>query len=148
MSEEKEGVNFVQQENALNLLGLYTTKLWPLGVYFILVVLMVVAIIVLSYFLGQRHSERATGQPFESGMIPTGSARLRFSASFYLVAMLFVIFDLESVFLFAWAVSARELGWPGYIEVLVFIGILVAALGYLWRVGALDVTTASERNVE
>ena len=60
------------------------------------------------------------------------------SAKFYLVAMFFVIFDLEAVFIFAWAIAARELGWAGYCEILVFIAILLAALAYLWRLGALD----------
>jgi NADH-quinone oxidoreductase subunit A len=91
-----------------------------------------------SYLLGQRHQDRATGSPFESGIVSTGSARVRLSVKFYLVAMFFVIFDLEAVFIFAWAVSAREAGWPGYWEVLVFIAVLVAALWYIWRVGALD----------
>jgi NADH-quinone oxidoreductase subunit A len=59
-------------------------------------------------------------------------------AKFYLMAVFFVIFDLEAVFVYAWAVSAKEAGWPGYIEMLVFLGILVAALAYLWRLGALD----------
>jgi NADH-quinone oxidoreductase subunit A len=91
----------------------------------------------LSYVLGERHKGRATGEPYESGIAPTGSARLRFDVKFYRVATFFVVFDLEAVFLFAWAVAARELGWPGYIEMVIFVGILVAALIYLWRVGAL-----------
>jgi len=94
--------------------------------------------IALSHVLGQRHQDRATGEPYESGIVSTGSARLRLSAKFYLVALFFVIFDLEAVFLFAWAIAFRELGWVGYVEILVFIGILVAALIYLWRLGALD----------
>jgi NADH-quinone oxidoreductase subunit A len=94
--------------------------------------------IALSSILGQRHQDRATGTPYEGGVVPTGSARVRVSAQFYLVAMFFVIFDLEAVFIFAWAGAVRELGWAGYIEVLIFIGILVAALIYLWRLGALD----------
>jgi NADH-quinone oxidoreductase subunit A len=73
-----------------------------------------------------------------SGMLPTGSARLRLSAKFYLVAMLFVIFDVEALYLFAWAVSVRESGWAGLIEATVFIAILLAGLAYLWRIGALD----------
>src|SRR5262245_23406282 len=92
----------------------------------------------LSYLLGQRHQERATGEPYESGIVSTGSARLRFPAQFYLVAMLFVIFDLEAVFIFAWAIAFRELGWGGYVGALVFIGVLVAALIYAWRLGILD----------
>lgn len=112
--------------------------LWPLVVYGIAVILLVVGMIATSYVLGQRHSGRDTGQPYESGNPPTGSARLRFPIDFYLLAMFFVIFDVESVFLFAWAIAWRELGWAGYLEVLVFIGVLLAALVYLWRLGALD----------
>lgn len=89
----------------------------------------------LSYILGARHRERAIGEPYEAGIFSTGSARERLSADFYLVAMLFVIFDLETVFIFTWAVAFRELSWLGYIEVLIFIGILLAALIYLWREG-------------
>ncbi len=95
-------------------------------------------VIALSAILGQRHKERATGEPFESGILPTGSARLHFSAKFYLIAMFFVIFDLEAIFVFAWAIAVPELGWAGYIEVLIFIAVLIATLIYLWRLGALD----------
>jgi len=112
-------------------------EFWLL-VYFVLVILLVVAMLATSYLLGQRHTDRATNSPYESGILSEGSARARLSARFYLVAMFFVIFDLEAVFIFAWAVAARELGWAGYVEVLVFIGVLVAALAYLWRLGALD----------
>jgi NADH-quinone oxidoreductase subunit A len=120
-------------------------QLWPLGVYFLAVLFIVAAMLLVSYFLGQRHSERATGLPYESGIVSEGSARVRFSAKFYLVAMLFVIFDLEAVFIFSWAVAGRELGWPGYWELVTFVGILVVALGYLWRVGALDWGSARRR---
>lgn len=116
--------------------------LWPLLVYFVAVLALVASMIGLSYVLGQRHQERATGDPYESGMLATGSARLRFSASFYLVAVFFVIFDLEVVFIVAWAIAVRELGWAGYLGVLVFIGVLVAGLLYEWRQGALDWTPA------
>jgi NADH-quinone oxidoreductase subunit A len=112
--------------------------LWPMGLYFLAVLLMVIFTLGLSYLLGQRHKEKATGEAYESGMVPTGPGRTRPDVKFYLVAMLFVIFDLEAVFIFAWSVSLRELGWSGYIEIMVFIGILLAALVYLWRLGALD----------
>jgi len=112
--------------------------MWPLGVYFALVLLLVGSMLLISYLLGQRHREPATGSPYEGGILSEGSARVRLSAKFYLVAMFFVIFDLEGVFLFAWAVAARVLGWPAFWETVVFVGILVAALAYLWRVGALD----------
>ncbi len=112
--------------------------LWPLAVYLGAVVLLLGVMLGLSHVLGQRHAERATGEPFESGILATGTARVRFSAQFYLVAMFFVVFDVEAVFLFAWAVAARRLGWSGYAEVAFFIAVLVAALAYLWREGALD----------
>ena len=111
---------------------------WPLALYFAIVVALVAGILALSYVLGQRHRERSTAEFYESGIKSEGSAHVRLSARFYLVAMFFVIFDLEAVFLFAWAVAARELGWPGYWDIVVFVVLLVAALAYLWRVGALD----------
>jgi NADH-quinone oxidoreductase subunit A len=115
-----------------------TTMLWPLVVYAGAVIVLVTTMLALSYVLGQRHQGTATGEPYESGIVSTGSARVRLSAEFYLVAMFFVIFDLEAVFIVAWAVAFREVGWHGYGEIVVFIGVLLAALVYLWRRGALD----------
>ena len=118
---------------------------WPLAVYTILVGLLVMAMLSMSFVLGQRHHDRATGSPYESGILSEGSARARFSAKFYLISMFFVIFDLEAVFLFAWAVAVRETGWAGYAEALLFIMVLLATLAYLWRVGALDWRQGSRR---
>ena len=112
--------------------------LWPFALFSILVFLLVALMLALSAVLGQKHRERSTGEPYESGIVSTGSARMRFDAKFYLMAMFFVVFDLEAVFIFAWAVAARELGWLGYGEILVFIGILMVALIYLYRLGALE----------
>lgn len=113
--------------------------LWPLAVYFAGVIFLVgLGMVGLSFLLGQRHKDRATGEPYESGIVSQGSARIRLSAKFYHVAMFFVVFDLEAVFIFAWAVAIRDLGWLGYIEVIIFIGVLFAGLVYLWRMGALD----------
>jgi NADH-quinone oxidoreductase subunit A len=121
--------------------------LWPLAVYFVIVVTLVVAMLGLSFVLGQKHHNRATGTPYESGILSQGSARVRLSAKFYLVAMFFVIFDLEAVFIFAWAIAVRESGWNGYAEAMVFIVVLLATLAYLWRVGALDWRQGSRRVV-
>lgn len=116
------------------------TPFWPLIVYFIAVLILVVGMLVTSYVLGERHRESSTDIPYESGMDPTSSARLRFPAEFYLIGMFFVIFDLESVFTFAWAIAAKDprVRWFGFAEIAIFILILLAALVYLWRVGALD----------
>ena len=114
-------------------------SLWPLAVYFAGVILLVaLGMVGLSFLLGQRHKDRATGEPYESGIMSQGTARIRLSAKFYHVAMFFVVFDLEAVFIFAWAVAILDLGWLGYIEVIIFIGVLFAGLVYLWRMGALD----------
>lgn len=95
-------------------------------------------ILSLSYILGQRHHERATGEPYESGILETGTARVRFSSQFYLVAMMFVIFDVETVFIVLWSLAFKDLGWPGYTAICVFIGFLLAVLIYEWAIGALD----------
>jgi NADH-quinone oxidoreductase subunit A len=107
-------------------------------VYFVAVLALVASMLGLSWLLGQRHHNRDTDTPYEAGVAPTGSARLRFTTSFYLVALFFVIFDLEAVFLFAWATAARELGWSGYVGMVIFMGVLAAALFYEWRLGVLD----------
>lgn len=115
------------------------TPLWPLAVYSALVLFLTATIVAVSALLGQRHRERATGIPYEGGVAATGSARLRFGARFYLVAVLFIIFDLEVIYVLAWAAAARDVGWTGYVEMAVFVGVLVAALVYVVRIGALDV---------
>ncbi len=124
-----------------------TVDLWPLAVYLVIIGLLVGAMLGLSFLLGQRHNDRATGAPYESGILSEGSARVRISVKFYLVAMFFVIFDLEAVFIFAWAVAVREAGWAGYAEMLAFIVVLLATLGYLWRVGALDWRQGNSRSL-
>ena len=113
--------------------------LWPLLLYATVVVVLLVAILSLSYLLGQHHRDRSTNKPYEGGIEQTGSARIRFSAQFYLVAMLFVVFDVEAVFIMLWALGFYELGWPGYIGAAVFIGQLVIVLIYEWGIGALDI---------
>jgi NADH-quinone oxidoreductase subunit A len=129
----------------LNTPEITNPEIWPLAVFFILVLLLVLFILAVSSVLGQRHRGRATEEIYECGLISTGSARVRFAAKFYLMAMFFVIFDLESVFILVWSVGVRELGWIGFVEIAVFIGILLAALFYLWRVGALEWGTSRHK---
>jgi NADH-quinone oxidoreductase subunit A len=118
---------------------------WPILVYFVFVIVLVAAVLAVSYLLGQRHSEPATGEPYEGGIVSQGSAQVRFSMRYYLVAMFFVVFDLEAAFLYAWAGAAREVGWAGYWGVVLFVGTLAAALLYVWRAGALDWSSKSDR---
>jgi NADH-quinone oxidoreductase subunit A len=112
--------------------------LWPFLLYFALVIAVVAGIVVLSWLLGQRHRGPGRNVPYESGIVPTGTARLRYGVHFYPVAIFFILFDVETVFLYAWAVAARELGWRGYVEVVLFIVVLFLGLVYIWRLGGLD----------
>lgn len=116
---------------------------WPLVAYAAILGLLMLALLVLAWIVGERHQAGAADEPFESGIVGVGDTRLRFVAKFYLVAMFFVIFDVEAVFLFAWAVAARQVGWIGYAEMVVFVGVLLAALAYAWRVGGLEWGTRS-----
>lgn len=111
---------------------------WAFAVYVIGAICICLTMIGLAALLGGRANGRAKNKPFESGVDSVGNARLRFSAKFYLVAMFFVIFDVEALYLFAWSVSVRESGWVGFIEATIFITLLLVGLLYLWRIGALD----------
>lgn len=121
-------------------------SLWPLGLYLLLVVIIIMAMLIVPHFLGTKRNARATFEPYESGIVPaTQDKHFRIPIPFYLMAIFFVIFDLEAVFLFSWAISVRETGWAGFIEASIFILILLAALVYLWRLGALDWRTSRQK---
>lgn len=111
---------------------------WAFGVYMLAGISICLVMIGLAALLGGKAFGRAKNKPFESGVDSVGTARLRFSAKFYLVAMFFVIFDVEALYLFAWSVSVRESGWVGFVEAAIFIVLLLVGLVYLWRIGALD----------
>ena len=114
------------------------TSLLPFLIYFLAVLALVATMLGLSYLLGQRRANKATNMPFESGVLSVGSPQMHFSVEFYLVAIFFVIFDLETVFIFAWAVAFFELGWEGFIAVAAFIFVLGVALIYELSTNALD----------
>lgn len=107
-------------------------------VHFVAVLALALGMTLVSWVVGQRHVARARDECYESGIPPTGSARQRVSARFYVIALLFVLFDLETAFLLVWAVASRDSGVPGFLGFLVFLGLLVVGLGYEWREGALD----------
>ena len=118
---------------------------WSFGIYLLVIAVLCVAMLGISHFIGSRNQGRAGREPFESGIVSVGSARLRLSSKFYLVAMFFVIFDVEALFLYVWAISVRESGWAGFIEITIFITVLLAGLVYVWKVGALDWAPDSRR---
>jgi NADH-quinone oxidoreductase subunit A len=110
---------------------------WATAIFVLVILVVCGAMILVSAFVGGRTRGRAKNEAFESGVVGAGTAQLRLPAKFYLVAMFFVIFDVEALYLYAWAVSVRESGWTGFIEATIFILILFVGLVYLWRVGAL-----------
>ena len=91
-----------------------------------------------SYLLGKRVRNKVKDMPYESGIVPTGDARQRFSVKFYLVAMLFILFDIEAIFLYPWAVVFRDLRMAGFVEMLIFVVLILSGFFYIWKKGALD----------
>src|SRR5512138_2653541 len=111
---------------------------FPVLVQVILGVVVGAALVALGVLLGKRLKNKVKDTPYECGITPTGSARERFSVKFYLVAMLFILFDIEAIFLYPWAVVYRELKMFAFVEMLIFILLILAGYFYIWKKGALD----------
>lgn len=120
---------------------------WAFAVFIIVAICLCCAMLAGAWFLGGKARARHKNTPFESGAASVGDTRLRMSAKFYLVAMFFVIFDVEALYLFAWSTAIRESGWVGFIEATIFILVLLAGLIYLVRIRALDWAPAPRRVV-
>ena len=110
----------------------------PVLVQLIIVVVIGAAILGVSAWVGVKRPSREKLSPYECGVAPVGDARERFSVSFYLVGMLFILFDVEAVFLYPWAVVYKSLKWLGFIEMFLYIIVLFAGYVYIWKKGALD----------
>ncbi len=117
----------------------------PLLIHLLLAMALAGAILLASTLVGKHRPTREKLQPYECGVPPTGDAREPFSVKFYLVAMVFILFDVEAIFLYPWAYVYRELHWFGFIEMLLYILILLAGYLYLWKKGALDWSRPSQR---
>jgi NADH-quinone oxidoreductase subunit A len=110
----------------------------PVLIYVLIVLGLLGALVTLSFVLGPSKPHKKKLAPYESGIIPDTPAQRRLTVRFYLTAMLFIIFDVEAIFFYPWAVLMHQLGWFGLIEMLVFMGILFVALAHIWRKGGLD----------
>jgi NADH-quinone oxidoreductase subunit A len=110
----------------------------PLLIYVLIVLGLIGAVVTLSFVMGPSKPHKKKLAPYESGIIPDAPVHRRTSVRFYLTAMLFIIFDVEAVFFYPWAVLLHQLKWFGLIEMLVFMGILLVAFAYIWRNGGLD----------
>ena len=111
---------------------------FAMAVYFIVIFSLLAVILFLAGWLGVKNPTPEKLCPYESGIIPTGSARLKYPVPFYLVAVFFLIFDVEAVFIFSWAVSCESLGWKGWFQITFFIGVLLISLFYVWKKGGLQ----------
>jgi NADH-quinone oxidoreductase subunit A len=116
----------------------YSDTYFPVLVQVVIAVVIAAALVAISFLLGKRVRNRVKDSPYESGIAPTGSARERFSVKFYLVAIVFILFDIEAVFLYPWAVVYRELKMFGFVEMLIFVVLILSGFFYIWKKGALD----------
>lgn len=112
--------------------------IFSLIMYGLAVAALMAGLLFLSAWLGERRPNPEKNRPYESGVIPTGSARLRYPVPFYLVAIFFLIFDVEAAFIFAWALVCRDLGWEGWFAISFFLIVLILGLAYIWRKEGLD----------
>src|SRR5512136_1940186 len=111
---------------------------FPIGVVLLVAVGQAFLLLGLANTLGPRANTAVKAAPFECGSQPVGSARDRFGVKFYVVALLFIVFDIEAVFLFPWAALFTELGWAGYVEMALFVFTVVLGLVYVWKKGVID----------
>jgi len=125
--------------------GFWEPGILSLGLYAGMVLALTGALLFLSGWLGEKRGTLEKRRAYECGMIPAGSARFRYPVPFYLVAVFFLIFDVEAAFIFAWAVAFEELGWTGWLRIVFFITVLLLGLFYVWGKGGLDWRTRVSR---
>src|SRR6185436_19015189 len=123
----------------------YTELYFPVLLQAVIAMGLAAGLLTASYLLGKKVRNRIKDMPYESGIVPTGDARHPFSVKFYLVAMLFIVFDIESIFLYPWAVVYRELKIFGFVEMLIFIVLILCGFFFIWKKGALDWSYSSDR---
>jgi NADH-quinone oxidoreductase subunit A len=116
----------------------YPDTFFPVLVQIVIAVLVSAALVTLTFVVGKRVKSKVKDSPYECGMVPTGTARERFSVKFYLVAIVFILFDIEAVFLYPWAVVYRELKMFAFVEMLLFVVLIISGFIYIWKKGALD----------
>jgi NADH-quinone oxidoreductase subunit A len=116
----------------------YAQTYFPVLVQILIALAVAVGMLGVSAVVGRKVKDKVKDSPYESGMTPVGNARERFSVKFYLVAMVFILFDIEAIFLYPWAVVYRQLGMFGFFEMLLFIVLVLYGFFYIWKKGVLD----------
>jgi NADH-quinone oxidoreductase subunit A len=123
----------------------YPATYFPVLLQALIAMALAAGLLTVSYLLGKRVKNRVKDMPYESGIVPTGDARQRFSVKFYLVGMLFILFDIEAIFLYPWVVVYRELKMVAFVEMLIFVVLILSGFFYIWKKGALDWSGADLR---
>ncbi len=123
----------------------YAEVYFPVLLQGLIAMALAAGLLTVSYLLGQKVRNRVKDMPYESGIVPTGDARQRFSVKFYLVGMLFILFDIEAIFLYPWVVVFRELKMWAFVEMLIFVVLILSGFFYIWKKGALDWSGADLR---
>ena len=119
---------------------------FSLVVYAVMILGLVALLLFLASWLGEKKITTEKSRPYESGVIPTGSARLRYPVPFYLVAIFFLLFDVEGAYIFSWAIAWEKLGWSGWLQISFFISVLLLGLVYIWKKGGLEWGPTSKKS--
>lgn len=128
----------MQPVSHIGTLSPWEPGIFSLAIYGVLVLAIMAAMLFMASWLGEKKPGLEKSRPYECGIIPTGTARLRYPVPFYLVAIFFLIFDVEGAYIFTWAVTYEDLGWPGWLQMSFFIMVLLIGLLYIWKKGGLD----------
>jgi NADH-quinone oxidoreductase subunit A len=113
-------------------------NVFSLAIFGLVVLVLIAFLLFVASWLGEKKPTQEKLRPYESGIIPTGTARLRYPVPFYLVAIFFLLFDIEGAFIFSWAIACKDLGWSGWLQISFFIIMLLIGLVYIWRRGGLE----------
>ena len=119
-------------------LSLWEPGIFSLTIFCVLILVFIASQLFVAHWLGEKKKNAEKLRAYESGIIPTGTARLRYPVPFYMVAIFFLLFDVEAAFIFSWAIAFKELGWAGWLQISFFIVVLIAGLVYIWNKGGLE----------
>jgi NADH-quinone oxidoreductase subunit A len=122
----------------MNILSPWHPGILALGVFTLMSLVLIIALLFLAGWLGEKKPNPEKRRPYECGILPTGTARLRYPIAFYLIAAFFLIFDVEGAYIFSWAIAFDRLGWSGWFQISFFIIILLISLFYIWKKGGLE----------
>jgi NADH-quinone oxidoreductase subunit A len=132
--------------SSINILSPWEPGILALGVFALMSLILIMALLFLAHSLGEKKPSPEKRRPYECGIIPTGTARFQYPVAFYLIAAFFLIFDVEAAYIFSWAIAFERLGWPGWLQISLFIVILLISLFYIWKKGGLEWGPTTRKN--